>query len=131
MQSGFSLAGIAMSYQIAQKVHACTDPHDPPAFVNNRARDVVDLVLLKGLAEETGSPDVAEIRLAAEDIFAVRAAEARQLGHLERGLPATVVAYPHWRTDYESAAKSAGLELGLEDAVAVVNSWLRAIGIGG
>ena len=44
MQSGFSLAGIAMSYQIAQKVHACTDPHDPPAFVNNRARDVVDLV---------------------------------------------------------------------------------------
>ena len=99
--------------------------------MNNRARDVVDLVLLKGLAEETGSPDVAEIRLAAEDIFAVRAAEARQLGHLERGLPATVVAYPHWRTDYESAAKSAGLELGLEDAVAVVNSWLRAIGIGG
>lgn len=126
-----SLAGIAMSYQIAQKVHACTDLHDPPASVNNRARDVVDLVLLKGLAEEVGSPTAAEVRLAAEDIFAARAAEARKLGRPARNLPAVVTAYPHWRADYESAANSAGLELGLEEAVTAVNSWLRDIGIGG
>ena len=61
----------------------------------------------------------------------MRAMEARQLGRPERTLPATVVAYPHWRIDYESAAKSAVLEFGLEDAVAAVDSWLRVIGIGG
>jgi hypothetical protein len=36
-----------MRYQIAQKVHASTDPHNPPEFVNDRARDVVDLLLLR------------------------------------------------------------------------------------
>jgi hypothetical protein len=38
-----SLIGMAMSYQIAQKIHAASDPHDPPTFVNERARDAVDL----------------------------------------------------------------------------------------
>jgi hypothetical protein len=37
------LLGIALRYQIAQKLHACTDPHDPPTTRNDRARDVVDL----------------------------------------------------------------------------------------
>lgn len=32
-----TLASLSMAYQIAQKVHACTDPHDPPASVNDRA----------------------------------------------------------------------------------------------
>ena len=126
-----TLVGIAMSYQIAQKIHACTDPHDPPSFVNNRARDVVDLVLLKNLADEVGAPTHGEIMAATEDIFTVRVAEAQQLGRKTRELPVKVVAYPHWLVDYESAAKSAGLELGLEKAVAVVNSWLRDTGIGG
>lgn len=35
------------------KVHASTDPHAPPAFVNDRARDVVDLLLLRDLTETT------------------------------------------------------------------------------
>jgi hypothetical protein len=34
------LVSLSMLYQIAQKVHASTDPHDPPAFVNDRAPDV-------------------------------------------------------------------------------------------
>jgi hypothetical protein len=52
------LVSLSMRYQIAQKVHASTDPHDPPAFVNDRARDVVDLLLLRELIESTG-PSVA------------------------------------------------------------------------
>jgi len=44
------LLGIALRYQIAQKIHACTDPHDPPGYRNDRARDVVDLLLLRDLA---------------------------------------------------------------------------------
>lgn len=39
------LTGLAMRYQIAQKIHAASDPHNPPAFQNDRARDVVDLLL--------------------------------------------------------------------------------------
>jgi len=38
------LVTLQMRYQIAQKVHAATDPHDPPRYVNDRAHDVVDLV---------------------------------------------------------------------------------------
>ena len=124
-----ALVGIAMSYQIAQKVHASTDPHDPPKLVNNRARDVVDLVLLKRLCDEAGSPSARDITLAIEDIFSSRMAEAVALGRSGRELPARVVAYPHWQTDYEDAARSAGLDLSLEEAVAIVNEWLEQLGV--
>ncbi|MEG0505488.1 MAG: nucleotidyl transferase AbiEii/AbiGii toxin family protein, partial [Raoultibacter sp.] len=51
------MVGLAMSYQIAQKIHAASDPCDPPEYVNDRARDVVDLILLKQMVEEAGRPD--------------------------------------------------------------------------
>ncbi len=49
------LVGITLRYQVAQKIHACTDPHAPPEQTNDRARDVVDLLLLRDLltTEET------------------------------------------------------------------------------
>ena len=62
---------LSMRYQIAQKVHASTDPHDPPAFVNDRARDVVDLLFVRTLSETTGHPVVARHR-------------RRDRGHLRR-----------------------------------------------
>ena len=124
-----ALVGIAMSYQIAQKVHASTDPHDPPKLVNNRARDVVDLVLLKRLCDETGSPPARDISLAIKDIIVSRLAEAVVLGRPGRELPAKVIAYPHWQTDYEDAAKSAGLNLSLGEAVAIINEWLEQLGV--
>lgn len=43
------LVGIAMRHQIVQKLHAASDPHDPPISVNHRPRDLVDLLLLKEL----------------------------------------------------------------------------------
>lgn len=43
------LVGIAMRFQIAQKLHAVSDPHEPPGSINDRARDVVDLLLLRDL----------------------------------------------------------------------------------
>lgn len=39
-----ALVGIAMRFQIAQKLHAVSDPHEPPDSINDRARDVVDLL---------------------------------------------------------------------------------------
>jgi hypothetical protein len=53
-----------MRFQIAQKIHAVSDPHEPPDSINDRARDVVDLLLLRDLAAETGNPMLAEISAA-------------------------------------------------------------------
>lgn len=118
------LTGLAMRYQIAQKVHAASDPHDPPDLLNDRARDVVDLLLLRDLTHSTGSPTPTEIKAAILDIFAARASDAAALGYPERTWPARVTAYPHWAASFTRAGQSAGLELTLEEAVAQANAWL-------
>lgn len=121
------LVCLSMSYQIAQKIHAATDPHDPPHFVNRRARDVVDLILLKELVEEEGSPALEEIASAVQDIFDVRMMEARLLGRPERTLPAKIISYPHWASDYKEAAHSCGLDLPMEESIDLVNRWMEEI----
>lgn len=121
------IVGMSMSYQIAQKLHAATDPHNPPEYVNNRPRDVVDLLLLKELSEVTGSPSLRETRCACEDVFLARAQEARALGREPRGWPPVARAYPHWPNDYEQAAASCCVEVSLEDAVGLINAWIQNI----
>jgi hypothetical protein len=122
-----ALVGIAMRFQIAQKLHAVSDPHEPPDSINDRARDVVDLLLLRDLAASTGSPALAEIRQAAIAVFTARADEAVQLGLATRGWPPTLVAHPHWADDFARAATSGGVAVFLDDAVAEVNAWIKEI----
>lgn len=124
-----ALVGISLSYQIAQKMHAVTDPHNPPEYVNNRARDLVDILLLKELINEVGAPSEDEIRNAALDIFEARAIEARKLNRLARTPPARVTAYDHWKTDYYNAATGTPVLMTLEEAVLVVNAWLESLGL--
>lgn len=121
------LTSLSMAYQIAQKVHACTDPHNPPALVNDRARDVVDLLLLRDLTSETMSPTLVEVRAAIEDIFATRASEARRVGATPRTWPSRCIAHPHWVPSFASAADSASLSVSLVDAVEELNDWLDLI----
>lgn len=121
------LVGLAMCYQLAQKIHAASAPHNPPDYVNYRARDIVDILLIKRLTQEMGSPNLAEMKMAIEDIFAVRAQEAALAGRVAQELPPVFRAYSHWEVDYKVAADSAGIELGLEDAVARVNDWVLRI----
>lgn len=121
------IASLSMAYQIAQKVHACTDPHDPPAAVNDRARDVVDLLLLRDLIDTTEQPTLAEVRTAIEDVFAARATEAVATGATPRTWPAAVTAHAHWGASFVRAAESAALSLTLDDAVAQANIWLDLI----
>lgn len=121
------LVSLPMRYQIAQKIHAVTDPHNPPAFVNDRARDVVDLLLLRTLTETTRHPSLIEIRAAVEDIFAARAAEAHATDTLSRTWPARLIVHPHWVPSFTKAAESAGLTITLTDAAAQVNAWLDLI----
>lgn len=122
-----AIASLSMAYQIAQKVHACTDPHDPPAAVNDRARDVVDLLLLRDLAGTTGEPTPGDIHAAIEDVFAGRAAEAVSTGATARAWPTTVTAHAHWGTSFTRAAASASLTIALADAVSQINDWLERI----
>jgi len=110
-----------LGYQIAQKVHAATDPHNPPNYVNNRPRDVVDLLLLKGLCDAGNGPSDNEVLSAINDIFDSRADETLLLGRIPRRWPARVTAYPHWQSDFDEAAAQCGLKLRMEDAVAEVN----------
>lgn len=121
------LVSLSMRYQIAQKVHASTEPHDPPAFVNDRARDVVDLLLLRSLAETTRHPSLTEIRAAIEDIFAARTAEADATDARPRSWPARLTVHPHWGPSFAKAADSAGLTITTAEAVAQVNAWLDLI----
>lgn len=122
-----ALVGIAMRFQIAQKLHAVSDPHDPPSSVNDRARDVVDLLLLRDLIAAAGSPTLTEVREAGEAVFEYRAAEARELGRPTRDWPPAITAHDHWSADYARAAASGGIELPLDAAVAEVNTWIAEI----
>ena len=119
-----ALVGIALRFQIAQKLHACTDPHDPPHAVNDRPRDLVDLLLLRDLlASDTATTD-AELRAAGQAVFDTRAAEAEQLGLVARHWPPAVQSHPHWPDDYARAAGDAGLTVTLDDAIAELNDWI-------
>lgn len=122
-----ALVGIALRFQIAQKLHAVSDPHDPPARINDRARDVVDLLLLRNLATESGSPTPAETGAAGAAVFETRADETQQLGYPGRVWPPIVTAHAHWVDDYKRAAASAGITMSLDEAVAEVNNWITRL----
>lgn len=121
------LASLPLAYQIAQKVHACTDPHNPPTEINDRARDVVDLLLLREFTETSGTPPLAKIRAAIVDVFASRAADARSTGSSPRAWPTTVTAHEHWAASFVPAAQSAGVTVTLSEAVDQINAWLETI----
>jgi hypothetical protein len=122
-----TMVGIALRFQIAQKLHAVSSPHDPPKSRNDRARDVVDLILLQRLVVETGSPSLPEIRAAALELFASRKEEAEQMGFTEHEWPCKLTAYPHWIVDYQAAADSVGVGISLDDAIEAINAWMDEI----
>lgn len=121
------LVGITMRFQIAQKVHAVSDPHEPPLSINDRARDVVDLLLLRDLMVATGTPTLAEVREAAVAVFEARAADAARLGQPMRTWPPTLLAHTHWADDYIRAAASGAIGISLEDAVGELDTWITEI----
>ncbi|MDP9800683.1 hypothetical protein J2S49_000759 [Arcanobacterium wilhelmae] len=117
---------LSLAYQVAQKLHAVSDPHCPPDEPNDRARDLMDLVLLRELCKAAEVSD-REVRLACEAVFRVRAEEAKTLGRSPRVWPPNIVAYPHWSSSFVDAADSAGVVLTLESALSLVQSWARDI----
>lgn len=74
---------LSVRYQVAQKLHACTDQLDG-VRPNDRAHDLADLILLEELLAET---DLADARSACVEIFTGRARQP---------WPPALVAPPHW-----------------------------------
>jgi hypothetical protein len=75
---------LSVRYQIAQKLHACTEVFEDGS-PNDRVRDLADLILLEDLA--VADEDLAVIKEACIDIFAVRA---------KHSWPPALAAYPGW-----------------------------------
>jgi hypothetical protein len=121
------LLGIAVRFQIAQKLHACTDPHQPPSEPNDRARDIADLLLLRDLVRLEATPTAADIGNACAAVFQARADEARALGRAPRTWPPAVLAYPHWQVDYDRVAVQAKISDALDDAVSALNEWIAEL----
>ena len=123
------LATISMAYQVAQKLHACSDPHDPPEFRNERVRDIVDLVLIHDAFYPLRT-DLAEVTAAAKDIFSARALEAQELGLERRAWPPAIEANEVWESTWATPASEAGLDLSLAEALVEVNRWVAQISSG-
>ena len=107
-------------------MHACSDPHQPPTFSNNRVRDIVDLLLIRDTFY-TPPTDLKPLRAAAEDVFSARADEATDLGLSPRMWPPLVVSNPLWKDEYERPAAEVGISYPLDDAIRQVNQWVEQI----
>ena len=128
IESVKQLAGIALAYQVAQKLHACSDPHLPPDRENLRVRDIVDLVLIRRHFYSNPKPeDLEELSRAARDIFTARAEEANQLGLGQRLWPPLIETNDRWAVEYARPAQEVGINISLNAALAEVDAWLVMI----
>lgn len=110
-----SVALLPLSYQIAQKLHACTEqPSDDSP--NDRVRDLPDLLLIEELGVE--EDDLSKIRVACVEIFDARGAHS---------WPPRVREFPGWSVLWDNLADNEGLLMSLNEAVMVVNSFVRRI----
>ena len=107
---------LSIPIQMAQKLHACTDPYDDgEGRENDRARDIADLWLLETLLQPR---DLAKVRAATITTFTQRA-NAR---------PPTATANDTWRRDYPKiAAEVTGAPPTIEDAVTSLNHLITQV----
>jgi len=119
---------LGLDFQVAQKLHACTDPHSESRR-NDRVHDVVDLLLLR-VAFFTDD-DLTGLRSACEAIFEARAVDAQATAQLVRSWPPHLTAHPHWAQTFPSIAEEVGLDVTFPDAIRSVNDWIDQIASAG
>jgi hypothetical protein len=126
VESPDEIVGIAMDYQVAQKAHASTDPNIPPDIINDRVRDIVDLVLMKEnfYADDPTPPT---LKAACEDVFNARAEEAIAIGGTPRHWPPKFETNARWAEAYPNFAKSVGMTYTLDEAIAITQAWVDGI----
>ena len=85
-------ACVSLRYQVAQKLHACTEVFETGPE-NDRFRDVMDILLVEALLVDVG---LARVREACIDIFTVRGKHA---------WPPTVTVYESWRGPFAALVR--------------------------
>jgi hypothetical protein len=85
------IACVSVRYQIAQKLHACTEVY-PDGRENERFRDLIDLQLLRELV---GDGALSKVRVACAEIFELRAKHA---------WPPEVTIWPSWADGFAAMA---------------------------
>ncbi len=104
---------LAERWQIAQKLHAVTEPF-ADGRENPRFRDLVDLQLLKAF-----DPDPGLVRQACERVFTARA---------QHSWPPILTVQPSWAEGYAALATSLRLEVvDVDQAARVVRSYIAQI----
>jgi len=107
------LSVLSLGHQIAQKIHACTAPDDPP-WTNDRSHDLVDLQLAMSVFD--GSH--AEIAVVARRLFAYRDRHA---------WPPVVTARVGWGALYSTQAEGLPVLADIDAAVIWANDLVREI----
>ena len=107
---------VTLGYLIAQKLHACTD-HAIPEWANDRARDLIDVLLVRRLLKDT---ELGEVRQACVEIFRLRGKQA---------WPPAITVLPEWPRLYETeVAKIPGFTPSdVDQAAADVNALITQI----
>ena len=106
---------LAVRWQIAQKLHAVTEPPLRPGGENPRYWDLIDLQLLQVLAGESLAP----VKDACQRIFTARG---------QQPWPPHITTYPDWSDRYTTMASSLDMPItDLDEAVEVVHALIHAI----
>ena len=106
---------LAIRWQIAQKLHAVTEPPLRPGGENPRYWDLIDLQLLQALA----GANLAPVKDACQRIFAARGRQS---------WPPQITTYPDWGDRYTSMASSLDMPItDLNEAVEVIHALIQAI----
>lgn len=107
---------VTLAYMLAQKLHACTD-HSVPQRENDRARDLIDILLVHRLLADDELPDV---RRACVEIFRLRD---------KHRWPPSVTVLPEWPAIYAGElAKTPGFTPAeVEQAAADVDRLIAEI----
>jgi Nucleotidyl transferase AbiEii toxin, Type IV TA system len=87
---------VTLAYLMAQKLHACTD-HSNAGWANDRARDLIDILGVHRLLEDT---ELVKVRQACVEIFRLRA---------KHKWPPSIAVLPEWPELYQAElAKTPG-----------------------
>jgi len=104
------VACLSLRYQIAQKLHACSEHFDDRE--NERAHDLIDLLLMEELIDDYG-----RLRKACLDTFSLRGTH---------DWPPTLDIEPNWRDVYPALAAELEFPLAdVDEAVAAVQTLIR------
>lgn len=117
LPSAVAVPCMTLPWQIAQKIHAGSEPVEPPR-TNDRARDLVDLQLLEAL---TVDEPLGDTESACRAVFEARG---------RHSWPPTLVAQPGWEAIYVRALEGLeeiGLAANLDDAVDRVQNFIDRI----